>query len=364
MSVTSTSPYLQSTGDYKVSPFVRRVADITHRFDSLDSTIKGSQSYKNSGPISYRLKRFGAMLTQWDIGHFNTFFKGRVALPDNPMGMLLFILFPAVIGSRVLRAHQRDKSGVEVGDVLRRDIMTLIPFVFLAPALVNLINSQKQKRDGVNLTRKLDPRDIIPKAYSYSELGNAFDLNNAKKLEALVAEGNGRGLKKASENTLKMYENVLGTMPEGNEILNPYRRFVKTVSEMTAEAEVLKCTQDNPKTSALLKRLSESAYEDMSHAQKMFNDLGAPLLEGTQVAEGRRSLYKFSKNIRHLPSFSNALVQYAKMKRLPGDLLSITLTVVAMGYAPVAFNDYLSRKRLERMRNQQSANPFQQVAKA
>lgn len=362
MSVTSTSPYLQSTGDYKVSPFVKRVADITHRFDSLDSTIKSSQSYKNSGPISYRLKRFGAMLTQWDIGHFNTFFKGRLALPDNPMGMLLFILFPIVIGSRVLRAHQRDKSGVEVGDVLRRDIMTLIPFVFLAPALVNLINSQKQKRDGINLTRKLDPRDIIPKAYSYSELANAFDLNSAKKIEALIAEGNGKGMSQAAQKTLSMYENVLSSKSEGESVLAPYREYVRKVREMAAEGEVLKGTMNKPKTSAKLKRLSESAYADMLKAQEALDDLGTTLVRSS-ASNARKKTAKYTKNVRYLPEFSNSLVQYAKMKRLPGDLLSITLTVVAMGYAPVAFNDYLSRKRLARMR-QQPANPFQQAAKA
>lgn len=362
MTVTRPSPYLQSTGDYKVSPLVKRLADLNHRLSILDKTITTSESYKKAGPIEYRLKRFVAMLAKWDISQFNTFFKGRLALPSNPMGMLLFILFPCVVGSRVLRARERDKSGVETGDVLRRDIMTLIPFVFLLPALVNLINTLKQKRDGINMVHKLDPRDILPKAYGYSDIANAYDLNNGRKIAALIAEGNGKGLKRSVHNLLSMYENALRGIPGSEAALEAYRNFVKTISEMAAKGEALKGTMDEPKTEQLLRSLGEKAYDEMTQARKIYDALGSAL-GADNTAAGRKLQAKFSKNTKLLPEYKNALVHYAKMKRLPGDLLSILLTVVAIGYAPVAFNDYLHNRRLAHLR-QNKANPFSGVQDA
>ncbi|MEB3286749.1 MAG: hypothetical protein VKJ04_04540 [Vampirovibrionales bacterium] len=370
------SPYNHTGGNTTVSSTTRKLANVLHRLDTFPERITSGDKFKKAGPLEYRLRRFIAMLGKWDVDTMNTFFKGRLSIPSNPIGLLLFVLFPIVIGARAFQAHRRDKTGTEVGDVLRRDITTLTLFVFMMPVVVNIINTLKQKRDGLNLTKKADPRDLVPHAYKYGQLADAFDLNNAGKLEAIIAEGNGKGFERASQKSLKMYQNLLADVDGGQATVEHYQKFVDTVKEMAAEGERLAGSVDAPKTNTRLQALSKAAYAHMEKAQETLTKLNT-LISVDDSAIGEKLSAAYFKNKKNIPPFKEGLIHYAKMRRLPADLFSFAATAFLMGWAPVAFNNYLSRRRLEKIKTHhpelaplqqaqvpatQKPNPFQKSA--
>jgi gas vesicle protein len=277
-----------------------------------------------------------------DFSHFTSVSLGKfkTMLADPPRLPLLLLLYPGTVGPRLYRAYQRGKENNdyrEMGDVLRRDVTAITMFVFALAPLVNNTSKLVQKIKGVNLVNK--DGGVL----SYSDFRN-YEIDSAKALWQLVKEGNGVGLKNAINNLKDQ------GLTEKHKALNPkithnyadiLKNLKREVSQFVEDFNPEKYKVADEKAEELAISKAEKVYKHFTEAE---DAVFAALQEGGK--KGSKEVMEIAKNLQG--QAKGALKYYAKVHRLPADVLSFAVLVGLIGWAPMAFNAWWNKRQFEK----------------
>ena len=117
-----------------------------------------------------------------------------------PGGMLTYLLFPLTIGPRLVRAYERGKPHDdfrEMGDIMRRDFLTIWFFLYGFDPLNRIMMKVQQKVSGLKL---MQGTGVHSEVLKYSELENYYSLNHAnswKNLVSILDDGYSKGMRKS-----------------------------------------------------------------------------------------------------------------------------------------------------------------------
>ncbi len=300
-----------------------------------------AESSQNKGYLTRKVGTFvGSKLLNYDYHEFPLLKIGKrnIKISEPAMGSLILLLYLFTVAPRLYRAAQRDKR--EVGDVLRRDLTAISLFLFALKPMVKFLNKIKEKRDGLKL---MD--DQAGKVMSYKQFAQNYFIDSPKALEAIVKEGNKKGLLKA-----------LGQL-EDTEIqkhLNPdeYGKIQQMLNRFKAQVRKMVEAEKDPER---FKQLAQEAYQTLMEA----TDSQKGAIEKLKSTLSEVQFEKVAKKLNgdHYKSFVS---RYAKFNRLPADLAGFLMVIGAIGWFPVWFNDVWTRKKhaekLATHRQQQAQN--------
>lgn len=276
-----------------------------------------------------------------DFSHFTNVSVGKLKtlLAEPPKLPLLLLLYPGTVGPRLYRAYQRGKENNdyrEMGDVMRRDVTAITMFVFALSPLVNWTSKQVQKIKGVNLVNK--DGGVL----SYSDFRN-YEIDSATALWQLVKEGNGVGLKNAI-NALKDHG-----LTEKYLALNPKKPHNYAEILKNLKREVSQFVDDfNPETYNAAEQGEKLPIDKAKDVYVQFTKaedaVYAALKKGGK--KDSKEVMEIAKNLRG--QTKGALKHYAKVHRLPADVLSFAVLVGLIGWAPMAFNGWWNKRQFEK----------------
>lgn len=336
-----------SNNTYPVSGMTQKLASASDKFFSFADNVAGGEKLAASGPVMKRLRKIAAMFLDYDYKEVHTLGK-RVKVVEPPIGALMLLLYPFTVGPRLYRAKQRDPSGVEFMDVIRRDMTAITIFLFLLKPLTNALNTVKQKWDGLKLVEKNTNKvskggDLIGKIFTYKQFDDYYHLSSANQLEAIVAEGNGKALENAVNRLHKNYMEVMDQFKGLNgekETREALTKFKNTIGELVAEHKVLDKSGE-ALSNTKIQNKAQQAFTEMLETKTHYKVLAHEI----EATAGNKGINKLGKMVGRLANLEEVLSKYAKGKRLPVDMLAFGLVVGAIGWFPVWFNDVLSRKR-------------------
>ncbi len=277
-----------------------------------------------------------------DFSEFTNVSMGKVKtlLAEPPKLPLLLWLYPGTVGPRLFRAYQRGKETNdyrEMGDVLRRDLTAITLFVFALTPLVNFTSQRVQNKTGVNLIRK--EGDVL----SYSDFRN-YEIDSAKAIKQIVVENNGEGLEKAvtalANRNLK-HDNALK------------QHFTAMKANVQKLVESFRKNQ-NKWDDKLHNELLERAYAPFAQVSKSQDGLIAQAKKA-----GSPELLKSAEGLKN--EVKDVLKNYAKVRRLPSDVLSFAVMIGLIGWFPMWFNGVWNKKQFEKKKAaaSQGAQPQQ-----
>jgi hypothetical protein len=266
--------------------------------------------------------------------------KFKTLLAEPPKLPLLLLLYPGTVGPRLYRAYQRGKENNdyrEMGDVMRRDVTAITMFVFALSPLVNWTSKQVQKIKGVNLVNK--DGGVL----SYSDFRN-YEIDTPQALWQLVKEGNGPGLKNAI-NALKDHG-----LTEKYKALDPADKshdYTETLKNL--KREVSQFVDDfNPEKYNVVKQGEKLPLDKAKDVYVQFTKAEQAVVEALKEGgkEGSKEVMEIAKNLQG--QTKGALKYYAKIHRLPADVLSFAVLVGLIGWAPMAFNGWWNKRQFEK----------------
>ncbi len=351
MKTTSTPP-IQFGRSYNMlagkSP-TARMAQVTNAVLGSPGRLESGLANKNW--FVAKARRVLSSLLGYDFTEVRQ--MGRFKVVDPPFGAILFLLYPITIGARYLRAKQRDRANntdVEQKDVMRRDFATITLFLYAVPPLKNFLTWINQKRSGIRLLPDAPKGRLFASAYTYQELTDSLTFNRPQVLEALIVDGNGKGVPKSIKRLQKYYRLVLqkhGLEASEQEILKKIDSAHNNLSQAVREQQVTGLRRNDNITA-----LTHAAFDELEHAQGAFVKLKGIVGQ----SEDFNKMFKPAHRLLRGLNMKDSVADFAKMKRMPADFLAFLTVVFALGWFPVWFNDLLSRNR----RKQESTQAMQQ----
>lgn len=270
--------------------------------------------------------------------------KLRAHLADIPKGAILLLLYPATVGPRLFRAWQRGRENNdyrEMGDVLRRDLTAITLLIYALPAFVRALSGQMQKLSKINLVDRKTDKVLI-----YSQFKD-FNIDNPKILQAIVAENNGTALKKVvnalNDNGLSRFGHTA--------VADRLRQLKNAVGRLVDLHESGQATPEN-----LAKHAEETfrhftdADDAARHALTAAYEKGSPAMQ--DAAKGLQGRVK------------GVLQNYAKVSRLPVDMISLAAVVGLTGFLPVWFNSKWNQWQFQRKMTAEPPNSSASQSKA
>jgi hypothetical protein len=270
-------------------------------------------------------------IVDYDYREFPRLALGKFSVPLSgpPKGALLLLLYPGTVIPRLYRAYQRGKENNdyrEMGDVLRRDLTAITLFVFAMGPIVKGLSALTQKASGVSL---LDPND--QSVLKYSQFKN-YDIDQVGVLKAILAEGNGKALVNAVNG---LHARGLGASGKGSlaATIDDIKKSVHTLADHFEQHR-----QSQP---GKLDDLAKAAFGHFETAEKLREDALKEAQKG-----GSADMVKVAQKMQG--EFKGVLQNYAKVRRLPGDVVSFAIMVGAIGYLPMWVNTEWNRRQFEK----------------
>ncbi len=253
---------------------------------------------------------------------FKTHLKvGKMHIAQPPIGAFTFMILPMTIVPRLNQARKRAAEGddSEFGDILRRDILTLITMLYALDPLKKLLTRKVQEKVGLRL---MGDGDI----YNPADTKLYYKLDSPQTLATILQqkEHNAQNIVGALKRTLKPWldTHLISDSADIKQVLNELNTTLDTLSEAT-------------KTNATRKvnTLSKTIFEKMQFLETWRLDRMKGL--GPEISS------KFSL----LPSLPESLVHYADRVRLPISVVSFALVAIGIGWFPVWFNKWWHDKK-------------------
>jgi hypothetical protein len=300
--------------------------------------------------IGNQLKSDFSQYTSISLGRFKTLLAEPPRLP------LLLLLYPGTVGPRLYRAYQRGKENNdfrEMGDVLRRDLTAITLFVFALTPLVYGVSKFTQGRTGVNLVKPKEGGVL-----SYSDFRN-YKIDNPQALWQVVKEGNGTGLQKAVEalndgGLQKAIEALSDSeLQKATKALN--KGSLKKESEKVRVGDALSQLKQSVKDFVANHAPKPDVTIDekaaLDAAQKTFGEFETvekSIANALDLGKGSGSK-RILKIATHLQGQAKgALENYAKVRRLPSDMLSFAVLIGFIGWFPMWINGVWNKKQFEK----------------
>ncbi len=304
--------------------------------------------------IGNQLKSDFSQYTSVSVGRF------KALLAEPPRLPLLLLLYPGTVGPRLYRAYQRGKENNdfrEMGDVLRRDLTAITLFVFALAPLVYGVSKLTQSRTGVNLVKPKEGGVL-----SYSDFRN-YKIDNPQALWQVVKEGNGEGLEKAIN---QLNDGGLQKAFEGlnnvelkkeyekasvGDALNKLKQSVK---------DFVKAHTPKPDVAIDEKAAVDAAKKTFEKFKNVDDSIKAVLDLGKK--DGSKQILKIATNLQG--QAKGALENYAKVRRLPSDMLSFAVLIGAIGWFPMWINGVWNKKQFEKKQAMKAQAPSPVVEKS
>jgi len=308
----------------QVAKVYERPYNLKHRADSIDKQV---EKQKQMGEISLFSRmgkavkagafRFAALCAEHDYDRQSEVNLGKIRfkVPNPPKGALMLMLYLATIPPRMYQAYRRGKKDNdyrEVGDVMRRDIISVTVFLFGLTVLKKILAKQFQKLFKINLLDKKSD-----KVLSYSQFAN-YRINSLSTLKGILDEGNEEGLRRAIN---RLNDHKLAKLTGDHRLSNALEQLRKRMYELR---------QTRLNDSSREGRI-ESVYNAMQEAEAVRKKVRADVLQ-YKTKHSVRLADELSEPITH------ALEVYAKYARLPSDMISFGFVAVLLGWFPVWFN--------------------------
>lgn len=269
--------------------------------------------------------------------------KYRIPLSEPPKGALLLLLYPVTVGSRLYRAYQRGKKNNdyrEMGDVLRRDLTAITLFVFALGPVVQKLSGLTERLTGVKL---LDPKS--GQVLKYSQFKN-YRIDNEATLKAILTEGNGHALIKAVDG---LHDRGLESKYGKKDLAEAITKIQSSVKTLVNEFDKHHATNSAgqkawPTDKAVQKNLDALVKETFGHfdaAEKIRTDAVNEAKKG-----GSAEMAKIATKMEG--EFKGVLQNYAKVRRLPSDLISFAILVGAIGYLPMWVNTQWNQRQFDK----------------
>lgn len=282
---------------------------------------------KLSGFIGNQLKSDFSQYTSVSLGRFKTLLAEPPRLP------LLLLLYPGTVGPRLYRAYQRGKENNdfrEMADVLRRDLTAITLFVFALAPLVYGVSKFTQSRTGVNLVKPKEGAVL-----SYSDFRN-YKIDSPQALWQVVKEGNGEGLEKAinhlNDGGLKEKHGLSKVSDALEQLKQGVKNFVANHAPRPGAARIDESA------------VSKAAQETFEKFETVDTCLKEVLDQGKE--SGSKQILKIATNLQG--QAKGALENYAKVRRLPSDMLSFGVLIAFIGWFPMWFNGIWNKKQFEK----------------
>ncbi|WP_303672537.1 hypothetical protein [Vampirovibrio chlorellavorus] len=312
--------------------------------------------------LGERVSRFIGNQLKSDFSQYTSVSLGPVKalLAEPPRLPLLLLLYPGTVGPRLYRAYQRGKENNdfrEMGDVLRRDLTAITLFVFALAPLVYGVSKFTQSKTGVNLVKPKEGGML-----SYSDFRN-YKIDNPQALWQVVKEGNGEGLQKAInalndgglQKTIDALDNVelkqkYAKAPVAdalNQLKQSVKNFVKTHAP--------KPDADINKKAAL--DAAEKTFEKFNLVDKSVENA---LNLGKE--DGSKQILKIATRLQG--QAKGALENYAKVRRLPSDMLSFAVLIAFIGWFPMWINGVWNKRQFEKKQAMKAQAPAPAVEKS
>ena len=292
-------------------------------------------------------------LFDYDYREFPRVALGKFSIPlaAPPKGALLLLLYPGTVLPRLYRAYQRGKENNdyrEMGDVLRRDITAITLFVFALGPVVKALSWCTQSLSGVKL---LDPSGNG--VLKYSQFKN-YEIDGPGALKAILTEGNGHALRAAVNG---LHDRGLSAVSEHGEGFAAEIKKLKTaVSELVKDFDAHNPGQ--PKTLQWPTALDDGRVESIHQTFKALEDKREAVLAAAR-ASGSGEMVKVAEKMKG--EFTGVLQNYAKVRRLPADLISFGIMVGAIGYLPMWVNTEWNKRQFEKKMAAKAASELKKV---
>ncbi len=292
-------------------------------------------------------------LFDYDYREFPRVALGKFSFPlaAPPKGALLLLLYPGTVIPRLYRAYQRGKENNdyrEMGDVLRRDLTAITLFVFALGPVVKALSWCTQNLSGVKL---LDPSGNG--VLKYSQFKN-YEIDGPGALKAILAEGNGHALR-AAVNGLhdRGLSAVSGKHAEG--FAQEIEKIKASVSDLVKDFDAHNPGQ--PKTLKWPAALDDRA-KNIHESFKAIEAKREAVLNVAR-ASGSGEMVKVAEKMKG--EFTGVLQNYAKVRRLPADLISFGIMVGAIGYLPMWVNTEWNKRQFEKKVAAKAASELKKV---
>jgi hypothetical protein len=303
----------------KVANVYERPFTLKAKADALDLKAKSEHSPldKFSSKFKANTIRFAAMWTEHDYDRQSEVHVGRVRfkVPNPPMGALLAMLYVATIPFRAYQAYRRGKKEHdyrEVGDVIRRDVISVTVFVFGLGILKKILAKRFQRHFKVNLLDKKTDNVL-----TYSQFSN-YRINSLHTLKGILKEGNDEGLHRAIN---RLHDHQVAK-------LNGDHRLEEAIGILKAEmSDLTKLGEHAPQRNQQI----ETVYKAMQAAEATRIQVRAEVLQ-----QSSKNGVKLAEQLKE--PIPNALETYAKHARLPSDMISFGMVAGLLGWFPVWFN--------------------------
>lgn len=336
-------------------PFAYKAAQWTYDLpQKAEKALTPKLGEKVSRFIGNQLKSDFSQYTSISLGRFKTLLAEPPRLP------LLLLLYPGTVGPRLYRAYQRGKENNdfrEMGDVLRRDLTAITLFVFALAPLVYGVSKFTQGRTGVNLVKPKEGGVL-----SYSDFRN-YKIDNPQALWQVVKEGNGEGLEKAINHLND------GGLQKAVESLN--NTELKKEYEKASVGDALNKLKQSvkdfvanhaPKSDAAID--DKAALEAAKTTFKQFDLVDESVKKALDLGKKDNSK-QILKIATHLQGQAKgALENYAKVRRLPSDMLSFAVLIAFIGWFPMWINGVWNKKQFEKKQAMKAQAPAPTVEKS
>jgi hypothetical protein len=254
---------------------------------------------------------------------------GPVPFAEIPIAGILTLLYLAVIPKRLEMAHRRerpDELTKEANDVWIRDMTS---FFFLALALkpaTRWFNATVMQR-GAGLPL-VNNGGIIP----YSDMAEIYTLKSPQDLQLLATNPKTQiGFAKALQSLSDKGLSALGDI-RLNTALDNFKSLVNTALKTPEQLEGFSLAFQQLKgLDALVKKASQKGIDQLA--------VGVNQKQAKALVARAASIAKDFK-------YTDFLVHHAKAFRLPGDVASLAVTCIMAGWAPLALNDWFSRRAI------------------
>jgi hypothetical protein len=293
-------------------------------------------------------------MSSWDFNDFRVANIGPLSakLAEIAPAQLMVWMYAFTIVPRAFRAYQRGKERNdfrEVGDCLRRDIPGITIFLFGLKPIVRNMTKLQERLSGVKLVAD---NEVL----KYSQLAQNYYIDNANSLIAIMRDGNEQGMKKAVD---RIYDAGLSKGIQRN-------WFARALDSLTGKAPAV--VQDSriatlidqefkPSMESFMKAYAEAkgrvgihaVHEDGAVRQAAEKAVGIlSKMEGIRSDLAKNARPEVQNLLKSVPKFKEFFARHAKMQRVPIDVISFAAVSVAIGWLPVAFNDWWNRAQFQR----------------
>jgi hypothetical protein len=292
----------------------------TKKAEALEAAAKKGEASRLTGSLVAPFIRFASLWADHDYRRMPAVKIGGKTLfhlINPPLGAIYLMLFGFTIPPRAIRGYQRGKEDHdyrEVGDTLRRDLLSLILLMFGLDHVAPLICQRVQDRRGIIL---IDPQSkgLLP----YSAFRN-YRIESPQALKGILAAGNAPGLLKA----------VQGLNDGGVSRLTGDHRLQTSLDALKGRVEKLVQSTTGSATAGN-DALIQEVFEAFRNADAVRLKVRADI-----VRSGASHSLQLARKLGE--EISATLEKYAKKSRLPADIVSFSLMAFLTGWLPVWFN--------------------------